>query len=113
MKRTTISLCILAALFVFPHAASAQFLVVDCSGLNPFAFPTINSALPFVAGPGAFILVNNTCNESVSLNGVNNLTIVAPFGQTANINGNVSINNSQNVFLGGLSSRIHLAMESM
>lgn len=48
------SLCILAALFVFPHAARAQFLVVDCSGLNPFAFPTINSALPLVAGPGAF-----------------------------------------------------------
>lgn len=102
MKRILISLCILAVLSVFPHVAQAQFLVVDCSGLNPFAFPTINSALPFVAGPGAFILVNNTCNESVSLNGASDLTIAAPFGQTANVIGNVSINNSQNVFLGGL-----------
>jgi hypothetical protein len=102
MKRIIVSLSILGVLFVFPHAAQAQFLVVDCSGLNPFAFHTINSALPFVAGPGAFILVNNTCNESVSLNGVLNLTLAAPFGLTANINGNVSINNSQNVFLGGL-----------
>jgi hypothetical protein len=87
---------------VFPSAAHAQFLVVDCSGVNPSAFPTINSALPFLAGPSAFILVTGPCNENVSLNGVNDLAIAALFGQTANINGNLSINNCQNVFLGGL-----------
>jgi len=102
MKKITISICFAVALLVFPNAVRAQFLVVDCSGMNPFAFPTINAALSNVTGPRTFILVNNTCNESVSLNGVNDLTIAAPFGQTANINGNVSINNSQNVFLGGL-----------
>ena len=103
MKRILISICILAVLSVFPHAARAQFLVVDCTGVDPFAFPNINSALFAVAGPGAFIFVEaGPCNESVFLNGANNLTLAAPFGQTANINGNVSINNSQNVFLGGL-----------
>ena len=97
-----ISICFVLALLTFPNAAPAQFLVVDCSGLNPLAFPTINSALPYIAGPGAFIQVTGPCNESVSLNGVLNLNLGAPFGQTANINGNVSINNSQSVFLYGL-----------
>jgi hypothetical protein len=36
-----ISICFALALLTFPDAAPAQFLVVDCSGLNPFAFPTI------------------------------------------------------------------------
>src|SRR5215472_6423929 len=103
MKRILISICILAVLSVFPHAARAQFLVVDCTGVDPFAFPNINSALFAVAGPGAFIFVEaGPCNENVGLNGVNNLTLAAPFGGTVSINGNVSINNSQNVFLGGL-----------
>jgi hypothetical protein len=104
MKRTTISLCILAALFVFPHAARAQFLTVGCFGGDPFSqFSRINDALPNVAGPGAFILVTGTCNEFVNLYGFTNLNLGAPFGQTASINGNLSITNSQNVYLYGLS----------
>ena len=102
MKKITISICFVVALLVFPNAAPAQFLVVDCSGVNPSAFPTINAALAAVTGPGAFILVTGTCNENVNLNGAINLAVAAPFGQTANISGNLSINNSQNVFLGGL-----------
>jgi hypothetical protein len=91
----------LAALFLFPIAARAQFLVVDCSGANPYAYPTINSALPN-AGPGAFIAVTGTCNENVFLYGFNNLSLGAFFGQTANLNGNLNINNSQNVYVYGL-----------
>ena len=91
----------LAALFVFPMAARAQFLFVDCSGTNPSAYPTINSALPN-AGPGAFIAVTGTCNESVFLYGSNNLMLGAFFGQTATLNGNLSINNSQLVYVYGL-----------
>jgi hypothetical protein len=102
MKKITISICFVVALFVFPNAARAQFLVVDCSGMNPSAFATINAALSNVTGPGAFILITGTCNENVNLNGAINLGLAAPFGQTANINGHLSINNSQNVFLGGL-----------
>jgi hypothetical protein len=91
----------LAALFVFPIAARAQFLFVDCSGTNPSAYPTINSALPN-AGPGAFIAVTGTGNESVFLYGSNNLMLRAFFGQTATLNGNLSINNSQLVYAYGL-----------
>jgi hypothetical protein len=91
----------LAALFVFPVAVRAQFLVVDCSGANPYAYPTINSALPN-AGPGAFIAVTGTCNESVFLYGSNDLMLGAFFGQTATLNGNLSINNSQLVYVYGL-----------
>ena len=90
----------LASFFVFPNPARAQFFFVDCS--NPFAlYPTINSALPF-AGPGSFIAVNGTCNENVFINSAVNLTLGAFFGSAATLNGNLSINNSQNVFVFGL-----------
>ena len=102
MKKITISMCFVVALLIFPNAVRAQFLIVDCSGINPSAFPTINAALAAVTGPGAFIQVTGTCNENVNINGAINLSLAAPFGQTANINGKLSINNSQNVFLGGL-----------
>ena len=91
----------LAMLFVFPNAARAQFLVVDCSGANPYAFPTINSALPS-AGPGAFIAVTGACNENVGIYGALNLTLGASYGQTVTLDGNLSISNSQNVYLYGL-----------
>jgi len=78
-----------------------QQLFVDCSGTNPYVYPNINSALPS-AGPGTFIFVTGTCNESVFLSGQNGLNLGAFFGQTAQINGNVSINNSQNIYLYGL-----------
>lgn len=90
----------LVTLFAFPTTARAQFLPVECG--NPYAtYPTINSALPF-AGPGAFIQVTGTCTENVFIYGANNLTLGAPFGQTATVNGNLSITNSQNVYLYGL-----------
>jgi hypothetical protein len=85
-----------------PGALRAQFLNVDCSGANLYAYPSINAALPN-AGPGAFILVTGTCNESVSLYGQNGLNLGAYYGQSAQINGNLAINNSQNVYLYGLS----------
>jgi len=85
-----------------PGALRAQFLNVDCSGTNPYAYPSINAALPN-AGPGAFILVTGTCNESVSLYGQNALNLGAYFGGSAQINGNVSVNHSENIYLYGLS----------
>lgn len=106
MKRISILVVAMGfTLFVFPNTAQAQFLTVDCSGTNPYAlFSNINSALP-AAGPGAFIQVTGTCNENVFLYGFNNLFLGAPFGQTANLNGNLSINNSQNVYVYGLNVR--------
>lgn len=90
------------ALLCLPGSARAQFLQVDCSGTNPYAYPSINAALPN-AGPGAFIVVTGTCNENVSLYGQTALNLGAYYGQTAQINGNISINNSQNIYLYGLS----------
>ena len=88
-------------LLASPAKSQAQFLFVDCSGMNPYAYPSITAALPN-AGPGAFVLVTGVCNESVSLWGQTGLNIGAFYGQTATINGNFSINNSQNIFLYGL-----------
>ena len=66
------------------------------------AFASINSALPSVAGPGAFIAVSGSCNENVNLYGASSLNLGAFYGQRAAINGNISITNSQNVYLYGL-----------
>jgi hypothetical protein len=102
MKRISLlALAVGLTLFALPNVARAQFLFVDCSGTNPFAYPNINSALPN-AGPGAFIAVTGTCNESVFLYGSHNLMLGAFFGQTATLNGNLSINNSQLVYVYGL-----------
>jgi hypothetical protein len=84
-----------------PGAVRAQSLFVDCTGGNPFAYQSINAALPD-ATPGTFILVTGPCTENVYLYGQNNLNLGAFYGQTATINGSITINNSQNVFLYGL-----------
>jgi len=88
-------------MFVHPMEVRAQFFLVDCSGTNPAAYPTINSALPN-AGPGAFIAVTGTCNENVVLYGLNNLTLGAFFGQTANLVGQLTIISSHLVYVYGL-----------
>src|SRR5215467_8999494 len=99
----TLRLIIPGILFLLlgPSPLRAQFLYVDCSGTNPNAYPSINAALPN-AGPGAFVLVTGVCNESVSLQSVDHLNLGAFFGQTATINGGISINNSADIHLFGL-----------
>jgi len=84
-----------------PGALRAQFLNVDCSGTNPNAYSSINAALPS-AGPGAFIEVTGSCNENIFLYGQRALNLGAPYGQTATINGTISIARSDNIFLYGL-----------
>src|ERR1700726_787240 len=85
-----------------PGALRAQqFLYVDCSGTNQYAYPSINAALSN-AGPGTSIFVTGTCNESVSLFGQNAFNLGAFFGQTVTINGGISIDKSENIFLYGL-----------
>jgi hypothetical protein len=92
----------LLLLFLFsPAGLRAQYLIVDCTGATPGAYPTINAAVPN-ATPGSFILVTGPCTETVFLNGLSNLNLGAYYGQTANINGTISISNSENVMLYGL-----------
>jgi hypothetical protein len=92
----------LLLLFLFcPSGLRAQYLNVDCTGATPGAYASINAALAN-ATPGSFILVTGPCTENISLNGLNNLNLGAYYGQTATINGSISIHNSQNVFLYGL-----------
>jgi len=92
---------ILLPLFCPTGVQAQQFLIVDCTGANLFAYPSINAALPN-ATPGSFILITGPCTENVSLYGQNALNLGAYYGQTAAINGSITINNSQNVFLYGL-----------
>lgn len=103
MRRTSLLAVTLglAAMVFFPTGVRAQFLVVDCSGANPYAFPTINSALPN-AGQGAFIAITGTCNENVVLYGLNNVSLGAFFGQTANLVGQLTVISSHLVYVYGL-----------
>lgn len=95
-------LLILIMTVCFSAAAHGQqYYYVDCSGANPNDFPTISSALAY-AGPGSIVLVTGTCTENVTIYSGFNLNIGAWYGQTANIVGNVSVNNSDSVFLYGL-----------
>lgn len=92
----------LIALFLFsPGSLRAQYLIVDCTGATPYAYTSINAALPN-ATPGSFILVTGPCTENVSISGMNALSLGAYYGQTATLNGSISISNSQNVMLYGL-----------
>jgi hypothetical protein len=100
--RGLVSIIPMVLLFLFyPTGARAQYLNVDCTRANTSAYPSITAALPN-ATPGSFILVTGPCNENVSLYGQNALNLGAYYGQTATINGSITINNSQNIFLYGL-----------
>jgi hypothetical protein len=96
-----LSIPVFAMFLLCPTVARAQYLIVDCTGANTSAYPSINAVLPN-ATPGSFILVTGPCNENVSLNGLSALNSGAYYGQTATINGSISISNSQNIFLYGL-----------
>jgi len=102
MAKSFYSIIPLLLLFLFcPGAIRAQYLIVDCTGATPYAYPSINAALPN-ATPGSFILVTGPCTENVSLSGVSSLSLGAYYGFTATLNGGISITNSQNVMLYGL-----------
>jgi hypothetical protein len=96
-----LSIPVLVMFLFCPTGVRAQYLIVDCTGANTSAYPSINAALPN-ATPGSFILVTGPCTENVSLYGQNALNLGAYYGQTATINGSISVSNSQNIFLYGL-----------
>lgn len=83
-------------------AHGQQYLNVDCSGADPNAYPTITSALANVTGPGFYILIAGTCTENIVVNNAFNISIGAYYGSTANIVGDVTVNESDGVFLYGL-----------
>ena len=100
--KSLVSIMPMILLFLLcPAGARAQYLIVDCTGATPYAYPSINAALPN-ATPGSIILVTGPCTENVSLAGVNALSLGAYYGQTAILNGGITISNSQNVMLYGL-----------
>ncbi|HTT21288.1 MAG TPA: right-handed parallel beta-helix repeat-containing protein [Candidatus Sulfotelmatobacter sp.] len=91
---------LLFAVMLIPLSLRAQ-LLVDCSGQNQSAYPSISAALAN-AGSGATILVNGTCNENVNLISVHDISVGAWFGQTANISGGILMDRSSGIYLYGL-----------
>ena len=90
-------------LFCFPGLACAQnYYNVDCSGTQSWASPTINSALP-LAVPGDYIVIlGGPCTENVNLNHASGIYLGALYGTSVNLVGNLSISDSQNLFIYGL-----------
>jgi hypothetical protein len=100
--KSLVSIMPMILLFLFcPAGARAQYLIVDCTGATPYAYTSISAALPN-ATPGSLILVTGPCTENVSISGMSALSLGAYYGQTATLNGSISISNSQNVMLYGL-----------
>jgi len=101
---------VVVAMVLFALGVHAQDLVVDCSGQNQNAYPSINAALPnmpFV--PYQVVMqVTGTCHESVYLGHIHNLMITAPFGQRASIQGDgvsyatINVDSSTGIYLYGL-----------
>lgn len=100
VERSLYALAVIACFSFVPASAFGQF-IVDCSGNTPGAFTTINSVIPLL-NDGAVVRITGTCTENVNIGGIRNLTIGAPFGETATLNGHLGINGTQNLFLYGM-----------
>ena len=92
---------LLLCLFSAGGVRAQNFLTVDCTGATPGAYTSIQAAV-YSATPGTFILVTGPCNENVSIYAQTYLNLGAYYGQSATINGNISIVNSSNVYVYGL-----------
>lgn len=88
------------AMLLAPARAFGQ-LIVDCSGNTPGAYTSIHSVLPYLTD-WSNVQVSGTCQESVWIGGVNNVTIGAAPGQTANLQGTLGINASHNITIRNL-----------
>lgn len=99
-EKFLIVLFVVACFSLIPTRAFAQY-VVDCTGNTPGAYATINSVLPLLTD-WAVVRISGTCHENVTITGLGNLWIGAPSGQTANLQGNLTINGVQNLFLHGM-----------
>ncbi len=91
---------VLAVVGFYPVISRAQ-INVDCTGSTPGAFTSINAAL-VASGPWSTILVTGPCTEDVYVSGANSLYLGSWWGQTATLNGRLSVANSTGVYLYGL-----------
>jgi len=101
--------CFLGAILFFclactPNLASAQNVYfVNCSGtIQPGEYPTINSVLPRVANGDSIVVTAGPCTEDVGLNRFTGVSLGAPWGQTMDLVGSLSINDSHAIFIYGL-----------
>lgn len=101
-RRYFIGAVLFFCLFCIPNLASAQnYYFVDCSGNTPGTYPSINSVLPLLM-TGDMVLVTGNCTEDVSLNRLIGVYLGAPWGQTMNLMGSLSISDSQALFIYGM-----------
>jgi hypothetical protein len=100
----------MVAMVLSALGAQAQDLVVDCTGQNQNAYHSINEALPNMPFVSTQVVmqVTGTCQESVYLGHIRNLTIAAPLGQRATIQGDgvsyatLNVDSSTGIYLYGL-----------
>jgi hypothetical protein len=81
--------------------AGAQ-TIVDCTGATSGAYTTITAALAGTATMGANIeVVAGPCNEKVNISNRYSLNLGAQSGKTVVLNGLISVQNSENVYIYG------------
>jgi hypothetical protein len=90
--------------FTLSLAARAAILV-DCTGVNTTAYPSITAALAAATTPivGANVqVIAGPCTETVNISNRYNLNLGAQLGKTIALNGKIVIANSANVYVYGL-----------
>jgi hypothetical protein len=99
-RKSLLAVCLGVGVLCLPVCSIAQ--VVDCSGMTPDAFTSINAAL-LSSGNNSWIFVvpGTTCSEDVPINGMSNVNIGTDWGQRVSLKGSFNINGSQNVYLYG------------
>jgi hypothetical protein len=106
-KPTASRLLLIAAVLLFcsfgiaSRAGAQTQLVVDCSGSNPGAYPSIGSALAAIGNDVFIFVYPGTCYEDVSISGGRNV-FIGPLWDRVALEGQIRIENSSNVFLYGL-----------
>jgi hypothetical protein len=73
---------VLVCVIVLPASTWAANVVVDCSGVTPGAFTSLQAAIDSLdqAGPNQITVVTNPCLENVQIVDRQRLTIIAPNG---------------------------------
>jgi len=101
LRAALLRLFTVVALTCFLSTIVHSQVLVDCTGADVTAYPSINAALTANTGP-VTMLVTGPCSEYLWIQGRTGITIGAAWGQTVTITGQIVILESQSIYLYGL-----------
>jgi Right handed beta helix region len=91
----------LFGLFFAANRASAQYLLVDCSGATPGAYGSISSAVWAASNGTSIYVYPGTCYEDVNISNLSNFSIGTWWPGAVALHGSFTVNGSNNIFIYG------------